>query len=39
MTLFNDMMHKEIQVYVIDMVAKCRSEDEQLLIWESYLKG
>jgi len=29
-TLFHDMMHKEIEVYVDDMIAKSRSEEEHI---------
>ena len=29
--LFHDMMHKEIEVYVDDMIAKSRTEDEHLV--------
>ena len=28
--LFHDMMHKEIEVYVDDMIAKSRTEEEHL---------
>jgi len=30
-TLFHDMMHKEIEVYVDDMIAKSRMEEEHLV--------
>ncbi|XP_052725995.1 uncharacterized protein LOC128194433 [Vigna angularis] len=30
-TLFHDMMHKEIEVYVDDMIAKSESEEEHVL--------
>jgi len=30
-TLFHDMMHKEIEVYVDDMIAKSESEKEHLV--------
>ena len=30
-TLFHDMMHKEIEVYVDDMIAKSQGEDEQVV--------
>ncbi|MCH79882.1 protein NYNRIN-like, partial [Trifolium medium] len=30
-TLFHDMIHKEIEVYVDDMIAKSRTEDEHLI--------
>ena len=30
-TLFHDMIHKEIEVYVDDMIAKSRSEEEHLV--------
>jgi len=30
-TLFHDMMHKEIEVYVDDMIAKSASEEEYLV--------
>ena len=30
-SLFNDMMHKEIEVYVDDMIAKSRTEEEHLV--------
>jgi len=44
--LFNDMMHKEIEVYVDDMIAKSRTEDEHLInlcklfgrLWKYQLK-
>ena len=29
--LFHDMMHKEIEVYVDDMIAKSRTEDKHLI--------
>jgi len=29
--LFHDMMHKEIKVYVDDMIAKSRTEEEHLV--------
>ena len=29
--LFHDMMHKEIEVYVDDMIAKSKTEEEHLL--------
>jgi len=29
--LFHDMMHKEIKVYVDDMIAKSRTEEEHLI--------
>ena len=31
MALFHDMMHKEIKVYVDDMIAKSRTEEEHLV--------
>jgi len=31
LTLFHDMMHKEIKVYVDDMIAKSKSEEEYLI--------
>jgi len=30
-TLFHDMIHKEIEVYVDDMIAKSRSEEEHII--------
>jgi len=30
-TLFHDMIHKEIEVYVDDMIAKSRFEEEHLV--------
>ena len=30
-TLFHDMMHKEIEVYVDDMIAKSQTEEEHIL--------
>ena len=44
--LFHDMMHKEIEVYVDDMIAKSRIEDEHLInlrklfgrLWKYQLK-
>jgi hypothetical protein len=30
-TLFHDMIHKEIEVYVDDMIAKSQEEDEHLV--------
>jgi len=29
--LFHDMMHKEMEVYVDDMIAKSRTEEEHLI--------
>ena len=29
--LFHDMMHKEIEVYVDDMIAKSRTEEDHLV--------
>ena len=29
--LFHDMMHKEIEVYVDDMIAKSKTEEEHLI--------
>jgi len=29
--LFHDMMHKEIEVYIDDMIAKSKSEEEHIL--------
>ena len=31
MTLFHDMMHKEIEVYVDDMIAKSQGEDDHVM--------
>ena len=31
MTLFHDMMHKEIEVYVDDMIAKSQGEDDHVV--------
>ena len=31
MTLFHDMMHKEIKVYVDDMIAKSQGEDNHVM--------
>ena len=31
LALFHDMMHKEIEVYVDDMIAKSRTEEEHLV--------
>jgi len=31
LTLFHDMMHKEIEVYIDDMIAKSKSEEEHLV--------
>ena len=30
-TLFHDMMHKEIEVYVDDMIAKSQDEDDHVI--------
>ena len=30
-TLFHDMMHKEIEVYVDDMIAKSQDEDDHVV--------
>ena len=30
-TLFHDMIHKEIEVYVDDMIAKSQGEDEHVV--------
>jgi hypothetical protein len=29
-TLFHDMMHKEIEVYMDDIIAKSRTEEEHI---------
>ena len=35
--LFHDMMHKEIKVYVDDMIAKSRTEEEHLVnLWKLF---
>jgi len=35
--LFHDMMHKEIEVYVDDMIAKSRTEKEHLVnLWKLF---
>jgi len=35
--LFHDMMHKEIEVYVNDMIAKSRTEEEHLVnLWKLF---
>ena len=31
MTLFHDMMHKEIEVYVDDMIVKSQGEDDHVI--------
>ena len=31
MTLFHDMIHKEIEVYVDDMIAKSQGEDDHVI--------
>ena len=31
MTLFHNMMHKEIEVYVDDMIAKSQGEDDHMV--------
>ncbi len=31
-TLFHDMMHKEIEIYVDDMIAKSRTEEDHLRV-------
>jgi len=37
MALFHDMMHKEIEVYVDDMIAKSRMEEEHLVnLWKLF---
>ena len=30
-TLFHDMIHKEIEVYVDDMIAKSQGEDDHVI--------
>ena len=35
--LFHDMMHKEIEVYVDDMITKSRTEEEHLVnLWNMF---
>jgi len=35
--LFHDMMHKEIEVYVDDMIAKSKTEEEHLVnLWKLF---
>ena len=37
MVLFHNMMHKEIEVYVDDMIAKSRTEEEHLVnLWKLF---
>ncbi|XP_039169208.1 uncharacterized protein LOC120293587 [Eucalyptus grandis] len=36
-TLFHDMMHKEIEVYVDDMIAKSRSGEDHVKVLRRYL--
>jgi len=38
-TLFHDMMHKEIEVYVDDMIAKSAFEEKHLVNLKSCLRG
>ncbi|XP_050222409.1 uncharacterized protein LOC126672502 [Mercurialis annua] len=37
MTLFHDMMHKEVEIYVDDMVVKAKSEEEYFEALEKFL--
>ena len=37
--LFHDMMHKEIEVYMNDMIAKSKTEEEHLVTYESCSRG
>ena len=35
--LFHDMMHKEIEVYVDDMISKSNTEEEHLInLWKLF---
>ena len=36
--LFHDMMHKEIEVYVDDMIAKSKTEEEHLVNLQKLFK-
>ena len=38
MTLFHDMMHKEIEVYVDDMIAKSQGEDDHMINLKKLIK-
>ena len=35
-TLFHDMMHKEIEVYVDDMIVKSQGENDHVINLKSY---
>jgi len=35
--LFHDMLHKEVKVYVDDMIAKSKTEEEHLInLWKLF---
>ena len=36
--LFHDMMHKEIEVYVDDMIAKSKTEEEHLVNLQKFFE-
>ena len=38
-TLFHNMMHKEIDVYVDDMIVKSRSKEEHLVNLRKFFEG
>ena len=38
-TLFHDMMHKKIEVYVNDMIAKFQREDDHVIVDAQFCPG
>ena len=38
-TLFHDIMHKEIEVYVDDMIAKSQGEDDHVIVDALFCPG
>jgi len=39
LTLFHNMMHKEVKVYVDEMIIKSKKKEDLVRICESFLKG
>lgn len=38
-TIFNDMIHKEIELYVDDVIIKSRRQYDHVRIWGNFSRG
>jgi len=39
LTLFHNVMHKKVKVYMDKMIVKSKKKEDLVRIWESFLKG